>query len=109
MNIPVFMRLFRGGLGLTTGISDVSGLVDCLCGIYHGKADINILDEYDRIRREIYWTITDQVSTRNLERIMKTPEELLSSQDSFFSLLDNADDPSVFDEIEKVSLSSRKP
>ncbi|KAK5047411.1 hypothetical protein LTR84_006507 [Exophiala bonariae] len=90
-----------GGLGLTTGISDVSGLADCLCGIFDGKAQVDILDEYDRIRRDIYWNVTNQVSTRNLERIMKTPEELIKSQDPFFSLLDNAEDPEVFDKIEK--------
>jgi hypothetical protein len=82
--------------------------VDCLCGMYDGKADIDILADYDRIRREVYWNVTNQVSSRNLERLMKTPEELLGSQDPFFALLDKADDPSVFDEIEKVSLGACK-
>ena len=106
MTTQVLIRGFRGGLGLTGGISDVAGLVDCLCGIYDGKADIDILADYDQIRREVYWNVTDPVSSRNLERIMKTPEELLSSQDPFFAMLDKAHDPSVFDEIEKVSLGA---
>lgn len=100
----MFTRDYRGGLGLTGGISDVSGLVDCLCGIYEGKADLSILDHYDRIRREVYWNVTNPVSSQNLERIMRSPEELLNSQDPFFELLKKADDPTVFDGIQKVGL-----
>lgn len=95
---------YRGGLGLTSGISDVGGLVDCLYGIYDGKADLDILDQYDRIRREVYKTITDPVSSRNLERIRQDPEMLSNGKDPFFAMLDKSDDPSIFDEIEKVGL-----
>lgn len=96
---------YRGGLGLTGGISDVGGLVDCLYGIYDGKASLDILDEYDRIRREVYKTITDPTSTRNLERIWKDPETLRGGKDPFFAKLDRLkEDPNALDEMEKVNL-----
>ena len=95
---------YRGGLGLTGGMADVGGLVDCLYGIYDGKAGLEILDDYDRIRREIYWTITDPVSTTNLARVRSDPETLKDGKDSFFAMLDESrKDVSVLDNIDKVS------
>ncbi|MCJ1424708.1 hypothetical protein MMC29_002596, partial [Sticta canariensis] len=40
-----------GGLGLTGGFADVTGLADCLEGIATGEADDRILDKYDEVRR----------------------------------------------------------
>ena len=95
---------FRGGLGLTGGISDVGGLFDCLYGIYEGKADLQILDEYDRLRRKIFWTVANPISTLNLERIRKDPAELVGSEDVLFKQLEEAKtDPSIFSELKKVS------
>lgn len=80
-------------------------MVDCLYGIYDGKAGFDILEDYDRIRREIYKTVTDPTSSTNLERIQKDPELLRDGKDPFFAMLDRArEDPSVYDEIRKVSL-----
>ncbi|OQU98884.1 hypothetical protein CLAIMM_04596 [Cladophialophora immunda] len=91
-----------GGLGLTSGISDVGGLVDCLQGIHDGKAGYDILDQYDQIRREIYRTVTDPVSTANLARVQSDPAALVGGQDPFFAKLDKSrEDASVLDEIEK--------
>lgn len=95
----------RGGLGLTSGISDVGGLVDCLEGIYDGKAGYDILDHYDRIRREIYDTITNPVSTANLARVQSDPAAIAGGQDPFFALLDKSrEDASILDDIEKVGV-----
>ncbi|KIX94869.1 uncharacterized protein Z520_09559 [Fonsecaea multimorphosa CBS 102226] len=91
-----------GGLGLTSGMSDVGGLVDCLQGIYDGKAGYDILDQYDQVRREIYRTVTDPVSTANLARVQSDPAALAGGQDPFFVLLDKSrEDASFLEEIEK--------
>lgn len=56
-----------GGMGLTGGFADVGGLYDCLYGIYTGQADDAILDKYDEIRREKYWSVIDPISTGDLK------------------------------------------
>lgn len=69
----------RGGLGLTSGIADAGSLIDCFYGLLDGKAEIEILDKYDEIRREIYRTHTSPISTANLERVMKEVEGVAST------------------------------
>ncbi|PCH02624.1 Monooxygenase, FAD-binding [Penicillium occitanis (nom. inval.)] len=98
-----------GGLGLTTGIADIGSLVDCFYGIYDGKARLDILDKYDEARRNIFHTVTDVVSTANLNRVRSDPDSLLNGGDPFFALLDAAKkDPSLFQKFaeEQMKLSS---
>lgn len=96
---------YRGGLGLTSGIADVGGVVECLCGVYDNKAGLDILEEYDRLRREVYNTITDPITRTNLARIRRDPETLIRNQDPFFTMLDKSKkDPKMLDDIEKVGL-----
>ena len=97
----------RGGLGLTTGFSDVGGLVDCLAGLHEGKATTDILEKYDEIRRRIFSTIVDPTTTKNLERIMQDADEARAN-DQFLKLLDQAaKDPIAAEELEKVKIVFR--
>ncbi|KAH8691679.1 FAD binding domain-containing protein [Talaromyces proteolyticus] len=86
-----------GGLGLTTGIADIGSLVDCFYGIYEGKVGLDILDKYDESRRNVFHTVTDVISTLNLNRVRSDSDSLLDGKDPFFALLDAAKkDPSLY-------------
>ncbi|EXJ59421.1 uncharacterized protein A1O5_12302 [Cladophialophora psammophila CBS 110553] len=78
-----------GGLGLTGGIADVGSLTDCLLGIFSGKAGLDILDKYDRVRREIYNGIIDPLSTVNMNR-MSTDGETALETDHFLQMAQQA-------------------
>ncbi|KAK0376909.1 FAD binding domain-containing protein [Colletotrichum limetticola] len=65
-----------GGMGLTGGIVDVGDLFDCLAGIHDGRADDDILDKYDRYRREKFNQFTNPVSEANLKRMASDPDEV---------------------------------
>ena len=58
-----------GGLGITGGFVNVSGLYDCLAGIWYGKADPSILDIYSEKRKEIWYNVIDAVSQKNFRRV----------------------------------------
>jgi len=73
-------------MGLTGGIADVGGLVDCLLGIHKGVADDSILDHYDSVRREIYHKYIDTISSENLNRLNKQDPEKALENDKFFQL-----------------------
>ncbi|KKY27067.1 hypothetical protein UCRPC4_g01292 [Phaeomoniella chlamydospora] len=65
-----------GGLGITGGIVDVGGLADCLEGIHKGSAHPDILDKYDEVRRHLWHTIINPVSSSNFLRVSsKDPDE----------------------------------
>ncbi|OQE14112.1 hypothetical protein PENSTE_c038G04868 [Penicillium steckii] len=76
-----------GGLGLTSGIVDVGGLYDCLYGISSGRAADDILDVYDKVRREKYQSIVDPISSANFIRMFQTDVDavLESGSDEFFN------------------------
>jgi hypothetical protein len=82
----------RGGLRLTSGIADAGSLIDCLYGILDGKADLDILDEYDEDRRRVYETQTNPVSTGNLERMMKEVE-FVAANDPFITNVATKNEP----------------
>ena len=63
-----------GGLGLTGGIVDVGGLSQCLIGIAEGKANDDILDRYDEVRRKIWHDIINPVSSSNFTRVSSDPD-----------------------------------
>ena len=59
-----------GGLGLTGGFADVTGLAGYLEGIATGQTDDGIfLNKYDEVRRSIFHTIIDPISTGNFLRV----------------------------------------
>ncbi len=83
------MLVVRGGLGLTGGIADVGSLSDCLLGIYSGKAELEILDKYDEVRRGIYRDIIDPLSTMNMKRMSQDAETVLEN-DTFLQFVASA-------------------
>jgi len=67
-----------GGLGLSGGIVDVGGLVDCLIGMHEGAAGEDILDRYSEVRREKYEKLVNPTSSHNFERLFdQDPETAL--------------------------------
>ncbi|KAK6199102.1 hypothetical protein LQW54_010084 [Pestalotiopsis sp. IQ-011] len=83
-----------GGLGLTGGIVDVGGLVDCLIGIYKGKADDNILDIYSKVRREKYRQFVDPISSANLIRMYdEDPNTVLQRDEALQMMKSIGNDP----------------
>lgn len=88
---------------MTGGLADVGSLVDCLYGIHDGKAETDILDKYDTMRRDIYQNIINPLSSTNLERLWKEPEPLRNTDPFFLALQQAATDPKVAEEMHLVS------
>jgi len=80
-----------GGLGLTGGMTDVSGLVDCLVGIDTDRADDSILEKYSDIRREKWSTIVDKISSENFRRLWGQDPEKAMETDEFLQLCKKAE------------------
>ncbi|KAK5651865.1 hypothetical protein OQA88_11634 [Cercophora sp. LCS_1] len=76
-----------GGLGITGGFVDVGGLVDCLVGIWEGKADESILDLYSEKRIEKWKTVIDPISQENFRRVMDKDPKTRLQRDEFMQLL----------------------
>jgi 2-polyprenyl-6-methoxyphenol hydroxylase-like FAD-dependent oxidoreductase len=93
-----------GGLGLTGGFADVMGLAECLEGISSGQADDGILDKYDEVRRSIYHSVIDPISTLNFYRVSTSDPDTVKD-DPVLSLWAAAkDDPKLKENLEKVLL-----
>ncbi|MCJ1416208.1 hypothetical protein MMC32_002543 [Xylographa parallela] len=91
-----------GGLGLTGGFADVTGLADCLEGIATGKADESILDKYDEVRRSIFHTVVDPISTANFLRVSALVTDAAIEKDPFMKMCAAAKhDPKVKEKMEK--------
>jgi 2-polyprenyl-6-methoxyphenol hydroxylase-like FAD-dependent oxidoreductase len=77
-----------GGMGLTGGIADVGSLYESLVGIHTGQADDSILDVYDEVRRRIWATIINPISTDNMRRLFQysDPDEAME-KDPFFKMI----------------------
>lgn len=71
---------------MTGGIADVGGLFDCLVGIHKGLATDDILEHYDRARREIYTNVINPVSSENFTRLHRQDPEKAGESDPFFQL-----------------------
>ena len=95
-----------GGLGLTAGFADVTGLAVCLEGIASGQADESILEKYDEVRRSIFQTVVDPISTANFLRISALDTDQAIEKDPFISMCAAAkSDPKIKEKIEKVGYS----
>ncbi|CZS98302.1 related to monooxygenase [Rhynchosporium graminicola] len=79
-----------GGLGLTGGLVDVGGLAQCLEGIARGFAGDGVLDLYSSVRRNIWATIIDPISSENFLRVSATDPEKALTDDSFLVMVDEA-------------------
>ncbi|TVY85205.1 FAD-dependent monooxygenase terC [Lachnellula suecica] len=84
-----------GGLGLTGGFADIAGLAECLEGIHSGQADHSILDKWDEVRRDIYQSYINPISTANFIRVAQLDLDR-ALEDPFFSMvLKSNTDPEV--------------
>ncbi|PYH38772.1 uncharacterized protein BO87DRAFT_412572 [Aspergillus neoniger CBS 115656] len=93
-----------GGLGLTGGIVDVGGLLDCLAGIYSGQADEDILDIYDSVRRSKYNTIVNPTSSGNIRLLFEqNPETALQDSDLLRACKAAETDPAVTEKLAKAA------
>lgn len=73
---------------------DVGGLVDCLIGIYKGRADDSILDIYSKVRREKYQQFVDPISSANLVRMHdKDPNTVLQRDEALQMMNSVGNDP----------------
>jgi len=79
-----------GGLGLTGGLVDVGGLGQCLEGIARGVADETILDKYDSVRREMWETVINPVSSDNFLRVSATDPSKALTDDPFLMMVEEA-------------------
>ena len=94
-----------GGLGLTGGFADVTGLTECFEGIATGQADDSILDKYDEVRRSIFKTVIDPISTANFIRVSTLGTDAAIDKDPFVAMCRAAKtDPKVKEKIEKVRM-----
>lgn len=73
----------------------MGSLADCLLGIYSGKADLDILDKYDELRRGIYQDIIDPLSTTNMKRMSQDGETVLSNDNSLQMAAQASQDPKI--------------
>lgn len=81
----------------------MTGLADCLQGIAAGQADDGILDKYDEVRRSIFHTVIDPISTANFLRVSTLDTEAEIQKDPFISMCAAAKkDPEVKEKMEKV-------
>ena len=94
-----------GGLGLTGGFADSLGLAECLVGIATGQADHSILDKYDEVRRSIYHSVIDPLSTANFYRVSTSNPDTVLDEDPFLAMCTAAkNDPAVKEAIDNVSI-----
>ncbi|KZP00873.1 FAD/NAD(P)-binding domain-containing protein [Calocera viscosa TUFC12733] len=70
-----------GGMGLVGGLCDGGALSDCLEGILTGQASPSILDEYSRIRKQIWYDIINPMSSRNKVRLYTEDPEKAGETD----------------------------
>jgi 2-polyprenyl-6-methoxyphenol hydroxylase-like FAD-dependent oxidoreductase len=93
-----------GGMGLTGGFADVTGLAECLEGIHTGKADDSILDKYDEVRREIFHKVISPISTANYLRVASDPDEVnVLETDPFLKMVHAAkSDPAIKQKLNEV-------
>ncbi|EXJ76407.1 uncharacterized protein A1O5_00915 [Cladophialophora psammophila CBS 110553] len=88
-----------GGLGLTGGIVDIGGLYDCLIGIFKGLTSPAILDRYDQVRRDVYNSMINPISSSNLVRLSQDPANVLEV-DEFLQMCKRGEsDPDLVCEI----------
>ncbi|KAL2062477.1 hypothetical protein VTL71DRAFT_6743 [Oculimacula yallundae] len=92
-----------GGLGLTGGLVDVSGLAQCFEGIARGVAGDEILNLYDSVRRGLWETVINPISSENFLRVSATDPEKALTDDPFLMIVNEAEE----DEVKRRILDER--
>ena len=79
--------------------------MDCLIGIHNGKASLDILDHYDKIRRDIYENIVNVTSTENLQRIRQDADNAAESDEFFLRIAGAENNSKVVEGFVQVSFA----
>ncbi|KAH7147326.1 hypothetical protein DER46DRAFT_665776 [Fusarium sp. MPI-SDFR-AT-0072] len=85
-----------GGTGMTTGLLDAAHLAQALSQILNENGPDALLDEYSRARREVWTTITNPLSTTNLQRLRSTSPEDVAAREAFFKMMNDPNDRKKF-------------
>lgn len=94
-----------GGYGAMNAILDVSGLADCLIGVYEGKAGDEILDLYAAIRRDKFLKYVDARSMKNMKRIINADPNATLEDDKLMNIFrDLEGDPEATKDFLLVSM-----
>lgn len=92
-----------GGLGLTGGFADITGLAECLEGIQTGRADDSILDKYDEVRRSIFHSMISPISSANYLRCSTQDADTVLQNDEFLATCVAArQDPKIKEKLNQV-------
>ena len=83
----------------------MTGLAECHVGIASGQADEDILNKYDEVRRSIFHTVIDPISTANFLRVTTLDTNEAIEKDPFLAICVAArDDPAVKEKMRKVHI-----
>lgn len=83
-------------MGLTGGIVDVDGLLQCLQGIHQGMANDTILSTWSDVQRQKWHEIINPVSSGNIKRLFGQDPEKALEEDSFLKMVKKAEsDPTL--------------
>lgn len=92
-----------GGMGLTSGFADVAGLAECLEGIAAKQVDDSILDKYDEVRRTLFYSVIDPISTGNFLRVSTLDPDKALEKDHILAMCAAAKkDPKVRETLDQV-------
>jgi len=80
-----------GGLGLTGGIVDVGGLLQCFEGIHQGVADDSILDVYCATQRKKWHELINPISTANIRRLFQQDPDKAMEEDEYLQIIKKAE------------------
>jgi hypothetical protein len=69
-------------------------MLDCVAGIYQGKANKSMLDKYSGIRRQKYLDIVDSISSSNIRLVFVTKSD--KALDEFLRLCKKTKDAEFF-------------
>lgn len=94
-----------GGMGLVGGLVDVGGLAECMAGMEMGRAGDEILDRYDEVRRGLWESVINPVSSDNFLRVSATDPAVALEKDPFLMMVEKArTDKETRDELDKVGV-----
>jgi len=89
-------------MGLTGGIADIAGLVQCLEGMYKGDTDDSIFTTWSDVQRQKYHDIINPISSGNIRRLFDQDLEKVMETDEFLKMLKRAEsDPELAQQIHK--------
>ncbi len=80
-----------GGMGLTGGIADIAGLVQCFEAIHNGQADDSILSIWSDVQRQKWHDVINPISSSNIRRLFDQDPDKAVKEDEFLKMLKRAE------------------